>query len=84
MLHFVWMFLVGILVGAVARWIMPAAEHLSLVMTGLLGVAGSFVGGIIVRLFSPPQPSAPLHPAGILMSIFGAVLLLFLWGHLAP
>ncbi len=33
MLHYLWMFIVGILVGAVARMIMPGSEHLGLLMT---------------------------------------------------
>jgi uncharacterized membrane protein YeaQ/YmgE (transglycosylase-associated protein family) len=51
-------------------------------MTGLLGIVGSLVGGFIARLFSKPPPGAPVHPAGILLSIIGAVIVLFLWGHL--
>jgi uncharacterized membrane protein YeaQ/YmgE (transglycosylase-associated protein family) len=77
------MFIVGIVVGILARWIMPGSEQLGLVMTGLLGVAGSFVGGLIGRLFSKPVPGATFHPAGIIMSIIGALILLYAWNHLA-
>lgn len=83
MLHYVWMFIVGVVVGVVARWIMPGSEHLGLLMTGLLGVAGSFIGGFIARLFSKPAPGATFHPAGIIMSIIGALILLYAWNHLA-
>jgi uncharacterized membrane protein YeaQ/YmgE (transglycosylase-associated protein family) len=78
-LHLLWMFIVGILVGAIARWIMPGAEHMGLIMTGVLGIVGSFVGGFIARLFSKPPPGAPIHPAGIIMSIIGALVVLFVW-----
>ena len=47
MLHILWMFIVGILVGAIARMIDPAAGHMGLIMTGILGIAGSVVGGFI-------------------------------------
>jgi uncharacterized membrane protein YeaQ/YmgE (transglycosylase-associated protein family) len=83
MLHYLWMFIVGIVVGAIARWLMPGAEHLGILMTGLLGVAGSFVGGFIARLFSKPAEGAVVHPAGLILSIIGALLLLFAWNHLA-
>ena len=83
MLHYLWMFIVGIVVGAIARWIMPGAEQLGLLMTGVLGIAGSFVGGFIARLFSKPAEGAVIHPAGLILSIIGAMLLLFVWNHLA-
>jgi uncharacterized membrane protein YeaQ/YmgE (transglycosylase-associated protein family) len=79
MLHYVWMFIVGIVIGAIARFIMPGAQSMGILMTGVLGVAGSFVGGAIARLFSRPAEGAPFHPAGILLSIVGAVILLFVW-----
>jgi uncharacterized membrane protein YeaQ/YmgE (transglycosylase-associated protein family) len=83
MVHFLWMVIVGIVVGAIARWIMPGAEHLGVVMTAVLGIAGSFVGGFIARLFSKPAVGAVFHPAGLILSIIGALLLLFAWNHLA-
>jgi uncharacterized membrane protein YeaQ/YmgE (transglycosylase-associated protein family) len=79
MLHFLWMFIVGIVVGAIARFIMPGAQSMGIIMTGVLGIAGSFVGGLIARVFSKPPEGAPFHPAGILLSIVGAVILLFVW-----
>ena len=79
MLHFLWMFIVGIVVGAIARFIMPGAQSMGIIMTGVLGTAGSFVGGLIARVFSKPPEGAPFHPAGILLSIVGAVILLFVW-----
>ncbi|HUP08072.1 MAG TPA: GlsB/YeaQ/YmgE family stress response membrane protein [Caldimonas sp.] len=83
MLHLVWMFIVGLVVGAIARWIMPGAENMGIVMTALLGIAGSFVGGFIARLFSKPADGALVHPAGIILSVIGALILLWAWGHLA-
>lgn len=83
MLHYLWMFVVGIVVGALARMIMPGSEHLGLIMTGILGIAGSFVGGFIARLFSKPADGAMVHPAGLIMSIAGALILLYAWNHLA-
>ncbi len=78
LLHLVWMFIVGIIVGALARWIFPGAEHMGIFMTGILGIVGSYVGGFITRLFSQPAEGAVFHPAGIIMSVIGAVIVLFL------
>lgn len=83
MLHYLWMFIVGVVVGAIARFIMPGAEHLGILMTGVLGIAGSFVGGLIARVFSKPAEGAPLHPAGLILSVIGALILLYAWNHFA-
>ncbi len=83
MLHLLWMFIVGIVIGAIARFIMPGSEHMGILMTGVLGIAGSFVGGFIARLFSKPADGALVHPAGLMLSVIGALILLYVWGHLA-
>ncbi len=83
MMHLLWMFIVGLVVGAIAKLFVPSAGHLGLIMTGVLGIVGSFVGGFIARLFSKPPPGAPIHPAGILLSIVGAVIALWVWNRLA-
>jgi len=75
--HLLWMLIVGIVVGAIARWIMPGAQAMGLLMTGIVGIAGSFIGGFIARLFSKPADGAIVHPAGLLLSIVGALILLF-------
>lgn len=77
MLHILWMFVVGIIVGAIARFIFPGAAHMGIIMTGALGLVGSYVGGFIARLFNKPPEGAPFHPAGIIMSVIGALLVLF-------
>jgi uncharacterized membrane protein YeaQ/YmgE (transglycosylase-associated protein family) len=82
MLHYLWMLIVGIVVGAVARLIMPGSEHIGLLLTGVLGVVGSFVGGAISRVFSKPADGALVHPAGLLMSVVGALIVLYAWNHL--
>ena len=53
--------------------------HLTLLWTVVLGIVGSVVGGLVTHVFSPPREGAPLHPAGIIVSILGALLVLFLW-----
>jgi uncharacterized membrane protein YeaQ/YmgE (transglycosylase-associated protein family) len=71
------MLIVGLVVGAIARWIMPGVENMGWLMTALLGIAGSFVGGFIARLFSKPADGAIVHPAGLVLSVIGAMILLY-------
>lgn len=75
MLHLIWYILVGLLAGFVAKSVMHT--HLSLLWTIVLGIVGSVVGGCIVHLFSRPSRGAPYHPAGLIFSIIGALLVLF-------
>jgi uncharacterized membrane protein YeaQ/YmgE (transglycosylase-associated protein family) len=84
MLHIIWSIIIGFVVGLVARAIMPGVQHLGFIMTTLLGIGGSIVGGLIGRLFSKPAPGSTFHPAGFILSIIGAIILLFVWGKLAP
>jgi len=83
MLHIIEYIIVGFIVGLIARAIMPGAQHLGFIMTTVLGIAGSIVGGLIARLFSKPPPGSSFHPAGFILSIIGAIILLFIWGTLA-
>ena len=83
MFHILWMFIVGIVVGALARWIMPGSENMGLLMTGVLGIVGSFVGGFIARIFDKPADGALVHPAGLILSVIGALILLYTWGKFA-
>jgi uncharacterized membrane protein YeaQ/YmgE (transglycosylase-associated protein family) len=83
MLHIISYIIVGFVVGLIARAIMPGAQHLGFIMTTLIGIGGSIVGGLIARLFSKPEPGSTFHPAGLILSIIGAIILLFVWGKFA-
>ena len=82
MLHIIWSIIVGFIIGLIARAIMPGAHHLGFILTTAVGIGGSIVGGLIARLFSKPKEGQPVHPAGIIMSIVGALVILFVWGKL--
>ncbi len=84
MLHIIWSIIVGFIIGLIARAIMPGMQHLGFIMTTLLGIGGSIVGGLIARLFSKPAPGSSFHAAGFIMSVIGALILLFIWGRLNP
>jgi uncharacterized membrane protein YeaQ/YmgE (transglycosylase-associated protein family) len=75
------MFIVfGLIVGLLARAVMPGRQSMSLLMTAVLGMVGSFVGGFLVSLITDNRVT-DLNTAGIIGSIVGAVLLLFLVGR---
>ncbi|MCE0523130.1 MAG: GlsB/YeaQ/YmgE family stress response membrane protein [Methylacidiphilales bacterium] len=80
MLHIIWSILVGFVVGYIARWFVPGAEHMGFWFTSLVGIGGSVVGGLIARIFSKPKDGSFFHPAGFILSIIGAVILLFVIG----
>ena len=75
-LHLVWYVIVGFIVGLIARAVLPGADHFGFLGTTVIGIVGSLVGGFIAGLFSKPAEGATFHPAGLLMSVVGAVVLL--------
>jgi uncharacterized membrane protein YeaQ/YmgE (transglycosylase-associated protein family) len=80
MLHIIWSIIVGFIVGLCARALLPGVQHLGFILTTVLGIAGSIVGGLIGRVFSKPAPGSAFHPAGFIMSVIVAVALLWAWG----
>lgn len=72
--------IVGLIAGAVARLLVPGKQNLSIGMTLLLGIVGSFVGGFLgFLLFGADAADGFFQPAGIIGSIIGAVIVLLLW-----
>jgi uncharacterized membrane protein YeaQ/YmgE (transglycosylase-associated protein family) len=65
----------GLVVGAVARLIKPGKQHLSVLMTLLLGVVGSLIGGIIASLLGTGSITE-LNVLGAIIAIIAAVLLI--------
>ena len=81
MLHIIWSLLVGFIVGLIARALMPGVQHMGFWETSFVGIGGSVVGGLIARIFSRPADGAAFHPAGFIMSIIGALIVLAIMGH---
>lgn len=71
----------GLVVGLIARALMPGRQSLGLGMTTLLGIAGSFIGGFIGALISDTHVT-DFNTAGMIGSILGAMLLLLAAGSL--
>jgi uncharacterized membrane protein YeaQ/YmgE (transglycosylase-associated protein family) len=79
MLHVIWSLVIGFVVGLIARAVLPGADSMGWIATTILGVVGSVAGGLIGRVIKKPEAGASFHPAGFLMSVVGAVVVLFLW-----
>ena len=74
MIDILMMIVVGLIVGAIAKFLMPGTDPGGIIVTILLGIAGAVVGGYLGRalgLYGPGQA------AGFIMSLIGALVLLF-------
>jgi len=72
----IWMAIFGLVVGLIARLLMPGKDSMGFLMTAVLGIAGSLLGTFLGRtLFG----KGPYYQARWLMSILGALILLFLY-----
>ena len=78
--HIIGWLIFGLIVGAIARFLVPGKQPMSWLMTCLLGIVGSFVGGGISWLIWG-NPEGTFNPAGWIMSIVGAivVVLIYAW-----
>ncbi len=80
MLSFIWWLIVGLIAGALARLIMPGRDSMSWLMTMLLGIVGSIVGGLVSwAIWGPETENTGFRPAGLLLSIIGAIVVLWIW-----
>lgn len=70
----------GLIVGAIAKLLMPGRDPGGVVVTILLGIAGALLGGFIGRALGWYQPG---EAAGFVMATLGAVLLLFIYRRFA-
>ena len=74
MIHLIWYIVVGLIAGVIAKSVMHV--HMTIFWTIVLGIIGSIIGGAVTHLFSPP--TGRFHPAGIIFSTLGAILVLFI------
>ena len=74
----IWMIIVGFVVGALARWFYPGTIPMGFWATVIVGVIGSLVGGVIGGLLWK-SPDGRFHPAGWILSIVGALAVLWVY-----
>ena len=70
--------LFGLIVGLIARFLYPGRQPMSLLMTMLLGIAGSLLGGFISWGVGFHPEDGPFRGAGWFMSIVGAILVVWI------
>lgn len=74
------MLLIGLIAGFIARAVVPGRDPMGVVGTIVLGIVGSFVGGFLADvLFRDDAADKGLHPASLLGSIVGAIIVLLVW-----
>lgn len=70
----------GLIVGVIAKFLMPGRDGGGFIVTILLGIAGALVGGYLGQMLGLYGPG---QPAGIIMSIIGAIILLAIYRMIA-
>jgi uncharacterized membrane protein YeaQ/YmgE (transglycosylase-associated protein family) len=75
-MHFLWMIVVGLIVGALAKLIMPGRDPGGIIITMLLGIGVSVVAGLIGRALGWYTSG---EPSGFIASIIGAIALLAIY-----
>ncbi len=74
------MIVVGLIAGLLARAIMPGNDAMGWLSTILLGIVGSFVGGLLASVVLDNTGStSDFHPTGIVGSVIGALIVLGIW-----
>lgn len=71
-MSFIWMLIIGLIAGAIAKLIMPGKDPGGCIITMLLGVAGAFVGGYVFQMLGVGGGG----PAGLIGAVIGALILL--------
>ncbi len=73
---------IGVVIGVLARLIVPGKQHISMVMTVVLGVAGALIGGLIASLLGTGD-IFELNVLGFIIAVIAAVVLVGLYAGTA-
>ena len=71
-----WTIIIGFLVGLAARAILPGRQVMGIIMTTLLGIAGSLLAGYAGQMLGYYKLG---DPVGFVASVVGALVILFIW-----
>ena len=78
MMGFIWMLIIGLIAGALARLIMPGRDPMGIVMTIILGIVGSILGGLVSWAIWGTE-TGRIQPAGLVLSVIGAIIVLWIY-----
>jgi uncharacterized membrane protein YeaQ/YmgE (transglycosylase-associated protein family) len=76
MFHLIWVVIIGLIVGVIAKFILPGDNPGGFIATVLIGIIGSFLGTFLGRSIGHYGPD---QSAGFLMSLLGALILLAIY-----
>ncbi len=76
-MEYIWLAVIGFVVGLIARALKPGDDKLGLIMTSVLGIAGSFLASFVGKTFGLYGDG---DKAGFIAAVIGAVVLLFVYG----
>ena len=84
MFGFLWWLIIGLVAGGLARLMVPGKQPMSTVLTMILGLIGSVLGGVISAAVFGYDPRDPgFHAGGLIMSTIGAILALVVYLRMA-
>ena len=75
-MHWLWVAIIGLIVGAIAKFLMPGKDPGGIIITMLLGIAGSFIATWIGQAIGWYRPD---QGAGFIASVIGAIILLAIY-----
>ena len=78
-MNIIWMIVIGFIAGLLARALKPGNDSMGIIMTSLLGIAGSLVAGFLGRALGWYQDG---EVVGFIASVVGAIILLFIYSML--
>jgi uncharacterized membrane protein YeaQ/YmgE (transglycosylase-associated protein family) len=79
-LHIIWLIIIGLIVGAIARLIVPGRHNMGWIATAVLGILGAYVGGTLGSvIFEHHFTITPPIKHSFLGALVGAVILLWIY-----
>jgi len=76
MIHMILHAIFGLIIGLLARAILPGGQRMGLILTMILGLIGAWLGGLIGRMTGMYREG---HPAGFFMALIGALIVLYVY-----
>jgi len=81
-LSFLWLLVIGLIAGLLARALVPGKDAMGWLATLVVGVTGSLLGGVLLGLLTGGLRDRGFGPAGFIGSVIGAVLVLVIYNRL--